>query len=228
MAAADLHFAPTLTGWNNPPAPAAWPTPVRSTVAFNRVYSIDNSEDERHWGAALFIGLKSPIQLYSRDAEYPPPTATWGEARSRGGYIDLEKVIWWEAPVISAVTPPDSIGVAVNHFREDGISTRASLARPRDENRYPGERGFAQYILDLYCHYLSAGFRIPASAGSANGVAKIALGYNRSYVYLGKQFSYETWLAGQRAGRNFVTNGPMLFVTVNGKRPGAVLPGELR
>ena len=127
---------------------------------------------------------------------------------------------------MAALVPPDSIGVAVNHFREDGISTRASLARPRDELRYPGEQGFARYILDLYSTYLSAGFRIPASAGSANGVVKIHFGYNRSYVYLGRRFSYTDWLAGQKAGRNFVTNGPMLFVNVNRVLPGSVLPGD--
>jgi hypothetical protein len=166
------------------------------------------------------------MRLYDREADYPPPSATWDEARSRGAFIDLEKLIWWEAPMMAALNPPDSIGVVVNHFREDGISTRASLSRPRDENRYPGEWGFAQYILDLYSTYLSAGFRIPASAGSANGVAKIPFGYNRSYVYLGERFSHDSWLAGQKAGRNFVTNGPMLFATVDDQLPGAILPGD--
>jgi hypothetical protein len=210
MQAADLHFAPGISGWNDSGSCEG------------------NCEDERHWGAALFIGVERPMRLYPRDAEYPPPAATWADARERGAYIDLEKLIWWEAPVIAAIMPPDSIGVAVNHFREDGVSTRASLARPRDENRYPGERDFTQYILDLYCHYVSAGFRVPASAGSANGVARNALGYNRSYVHLGKPYSDTRWLAGQRAGHNFVTDGPMVFVTVNGERPGAVLGADVR
>jgi hypothetical protein len=53
---------------------------------------------------------------------------------------------------------------------------------------------------------------------------KVPFGYNRSYVYLGDEFSPQAWLAGAKAGHNFVTNGPMLFATVNGERPGAVLP----
>src|SRR5581483_5943196 len=153
MDASDLHFAPAITEWNVDVKPASWPSEEAVSEADQRVYSVDNSEDERHWGAALFIGVKSPMHLYARNAEYPPPSVTWGEARAQGGYIDLEKLIWWEAPVMAALLPPDSIGVAVNHFREDGISTRASLARPRDEKRYPGEQGFARYILDLYCYY---------------------------------------------------------------------------
>jgi hypothetical protein len=224
MRAADVHYAPTLSCWNDTQTVTPWPETTHQAPSPDQVYSIDNCEDERPWGAALFIGVKSPMQLYPRQAQYPPPTSTWGEARSRGAFIDLEKLIWWEAPLMAALNPPDSIGVAVNHFREDGISTRASLSRPRDENRYPGEMGFARYILDLYATYLSAGFRIPASAGSANGVVKVPFAYNRSYVYLGKEFSPQSWLAGQKAGHNFVTNGPMLFATVNGEMPGAVLP----
>src|SRR5712692_5185161 len=53
------------------------------------------------------------------------------------------------------------------------------------------------------------------------------MGYNRSYVYLGKEFSYENWMAAQKAGRNFVTNGPMLLVTVNANLPGAVLARDV-
>jgi hypothetical protein len=223
MQAVDIHFAPTLTCWNDTLTLTPWPDPTDYAVPPDHVYSVDNCEDERPWGAALFLGVKSPLHLYPRQAYYPPPTSVWAEARSRGAYIDLEKLIWWEAPMMAALNPPDSIGVAVNHFREDGISTRASLSRPRDETRYPGEFGFAQYILDLYSTYLSAGFRIPASAGSANGVVKVPFGYNRSYVYLGETFSHEDWMAGQKAGRNFVTNGPMLFATVNGQMPGSVL-----
>ena len=226
MDASDLHFAPAITCFNDSLTLKVWPRQVISDIGSNRVFSMDNGEDERRWGAALFIGVKSPISLYPRNTEYPPPAQTWGAARKRGAFIDLEKVIWWESPVITALNPPDSIGVAVNHFLEDTVSTRASLARPRDETKYAGPEGFARYIFDLYDVYQNAGFRIPASAGSANGVARNVLGYNRSYVYLGSKFSYEAWLAGQKAGRNFVTNGPMLAFTVNGKISGSILPDE--
>ena len=34
------------------------------------------------------------------------------------------------------------------------------------------------------------------------------------------------WFEGHRAGRNFVTNGPMLLVQVNDRLPGTVLPSD--
>ena len=224
MDAADLHWAPAITCFNDTRILAEWPPGKLMAAGPLRLYSVDNHEDERRWGAALFIGVKSPMTLYPRMTEYPSPVETWREARKRGAYIDLEKVIWWESPVMAALMPPDSIGVAVNHFLEDSVSTRASLARPLDENRYAGAEGFARYIFDLYSTYLSAGFRIAASAGSANGVSRNVLGYNRSYVYLGSDFSAGAWLRGQKAGRNFVTNGPMLAFSVEGQLPGSVLP----
>jgi hypothetical protein len=227
LRAADLYFAPTITCFNNEFTLTPWPDNLRHRVQ-GRTYTIDNCEDERPWGAAIFVGVKSPVRLYRRDAQYPSPLATWTEARGRGAFIDLEKLIWWQAPVLAALAPPDTFGVAVNHFQEETVATRASLSRPRDESRYPGPLGFAQYVLDLYDTYLSAGFRVPASAGSANGVVRNAFGFNRSYVHLGPRFSSEAWIAGQKAGRNFVTNGPMLFATVEGKVPGEVFAEGVR
>lgn len=227
MEASDLHFAPTITRWNTQSNLDPWPARKIYTSG-TRAYSIDNCEDERGWGAALFFDVKSPLRLYSAKTErdYPPPSTTWKEGREKGAFIDLEKAIWWSAPVVAALTPPDSVGVAVNHFLEEGMLDSEASGRPRDKTAYPGQRGFADYIFDLYYTYLNSGQRLPASAGSANGVLRNPLGYNRSYVFLGNRFSFESWLAGQKAGHNFVTNGPMLFLTVNGQGPGAVLPDD--
>jgi len=48
------------------------------------------------------------------------------------------------------------------------------------------------------------------------------LGFSRVYVHLPEGFSYQAWVNGLKAGRSFVTNGPMLFATVNGQDPGYV------
>jgi hypothetical protein len=64
--------------------------------------------------------------------------------------------------------------------------------------------------------------RIPPSAGSASGVLPNPLGYNRVYVHLDGPFSYDAWWQGLRAGRCFVTNGPLLRVRANGALPGHV------
>src|SRR5262249_22045322 len=51
------------------------------------------------------------------------------------------------------------------------------------------------------------------------------LGHPRTYARLepGQEFTYQNWIEAVRAGRTFVTNGPFLFLTVNGQDPGSVI-----
>jgi hypothetical protein len=77
--------------------------------------------------------------------------------------------------------------------------------------------------MEVYYRFLNCGFRLPVSAGSASGVKAAPLGYNRVYVKLDGPFSYDRWFRALKAGRSFATNGPMLFLTVDGKSPGDLL-----
>lgn len=72
--------------------------------------------------------------------------------------------------------------------------------------------------LDYY-DYLNLGFRITAAAGSDFPWAS-TIGEVRTMVYTGDQFTPDTWFAGLKAGHTFVTNGPALFFSANGKLPG--------
>ena len=49
------------------------------------------------------------------------------------------------------------------------------------------------------------------------------VGYNRVYVQIEEDFTWKRWWDGLRAGRSFVTNGPLLRCRANGELPGAVL-----
>ena len=162
MKAADLHLAPTITRWNDRSSLEQWPQDPVYTLPEDRAYSVNNSEDERQWGAALFSNLDAPVQLYSRrqHPHHPGPVTCCQEARRLNGHIDLEKLIWWEAPVIATLISPDTVGLANNHFLEEGMLAREAWGRPRDAEKYPGQAGFTNYILDLYYIYLSAGFSV--------------------------------------------------------------------
>jgi hypothetical protein len=48
------------------------------------------------------------------------------------------------------------------------------------------------------------------------------VGHNRVYVHVDGELSYEKWWDGLRAGRSFVSNGPLLRVKANGQWPGHV------
>lgn len=75
---------------------------------------------------------------------------------------------------------------------------------------------------------LDCGLRLPLVGGSGKDSNTIPLGRVRTYAQLqpGEELSYGAWIEALRAGRTFVTNGPLLFLTVNGQAPGAVLPAH--
>jgi hypothetical protein len=70
-----------------------------------------------------------------------------------------------------------------------------------------------------YYRYLNCGFRLPVSSGTDWWIYD----HNRVFVQLEGSFTYDSWIAGLRGGRTFVSNGPLLELIVNGKGPGAVL-----
>ena len=68
--------------------------------------------------------------------------------------------------------------------------------------------------------------RGPAYGLPAPPVAQI--GNARFYAYVGGPLSFDGWFAALKSGRTFVTTGPMVLLTVNGRMPGDtvdVLPG---
>lgn len=69
---------------------------------------------------------------------------------------------------------------------------------------------------DRYYQLLNCGLAIPASTGTDWWIYD----HNRVFVQTQGAFNYDTWIAGLRAGRTFVSNGPLLELSVNGKGPG--------
>jgi hypothetical protein len=67
------------------------------------------------------------------------------------------------------------------------------------------------YTFQNYYALLDCGFRLRPTAGTANGVHPVPLGFGRVYVHLPGGFGYEAWLKGLNEGRSFVTTGPMLL-----------------
>jgi hypothetical protein len=70
-----------------------------------------------------------------------------------------------------------------------------------------------------YYDYLNLGFHITAVAGSDFPWGS-TMGEVRTFVYTGNQFSVDAWFEGLKSGHTFVSNGPALFLEVDGKLPG--------
>ena len=75
---------------------------------------------------------------------------------------------------------------------------------------------------DLWYGFLNLGYKLLPAAGSDFPYMDLP-GVVRSYVKIDGPFSVDAWFDAFRAGRLFVTNGPLLDVTVNGRSLGEEL-----
>jgi len=75
----------------------------------------------------------------------------------------------------------------------------------------------------LYYDLLSCGYRLPLTGGTDRCTWNRVVGCTaRTYVQV-DEWSHAGLVRGLRAGRSFVTNGPLLFATVAGEPPGSTL-----
>ena len=230
MRSEDLHIAPVITWWNNRSSWANRAPPEEPLVHFdgNRFYRVMAGEDEREGGALMFFGRRRPLAITGSSREYPSPMKFIQQARQDGPFskssvwIDVEKPFWWDVPIWLASGQIDSIGLANNHMCRSSVYASEAWGRPRDTKRLPPPLGNGYWTQEIYYHLLNCGLRVPPSAGSASGVLPNPLGYNRVYVHLGQDFGYEKWWEGLKAGRSFVTNGPLLICRADGRLPGHV------
>jgi len=227
--AEDLNIAPNITVWND------WRysnddvkiVPKDGIVNVDRThaFSILTQEDERKGGAVLLLNLDSPIDLGLTTDWHPAGFEYCQVAKERNFIVDQEKPFWWEAPVNVALGGVDTIGILNNHIQRAEIMDNEAWGKPRDLDKHPGYMGFVHNVLDLYYHYLNLGLKLPISAGSASGVLKNPVGFNRLYVHLSEDFNCRNWFQGMKDGCSFATNGPMLFFSINNCESGDTVTG---
>jgi hypothetical protein len=90
--------------------------------------------------------------------------------------------------------------------------------------------GFSDHrsTASVWYRFLNSGFRLPAGGGT-DAMANFAslrgpVGLNRVYLPVPEgALSFSRWIETLREGRSFVTNGPLVWLTVGGKSPGEVL-----
>jgi hypothetical protein len=82
-----------------------------------------------------------------------------------------------------------------------------------------------QSCLALWSALLMCGIRIPMVGGSGKASNCDLLGNTRTYAKLAQNepFTYRNWIAAIRAGRTFVSTGPVISMEVDGHGPGEVI-----
>ncbi len=78
--------------------------------------------------------------------------------------------------------------------------------------------------LGLWYRFLNIGAKLPATAGTDKMFNVQVAGSVRTYVHLDdEELTYDNWIAGIKRGETFVTTGPMIWLTADGKPIGAHL-----
>ncbi|MFG0336010.1 MAG: CehA/McbA family metallohydrolase [Maioricimonas sp. JB049] len=188
----------------------------------NTEYEIFTVGEKRHTLGALF--LLNHRSVFDRGV--PPWELVVRQARSEGALFDMDKLDWPFSMMLPVMADGSLYELANNHIWRTGFAFRnwnsatTPWLQPPWGARQGNEREWLHYTLGMYYTLLNTGRKMSPTAGTANGVHPVPAGFSRVYVHLPDGFSYEKWLDGLKAGRSFVTTGPMLFATVSGRDPG--------
>ena len=170
---------------------------------------VDCGEENRHnsshgggSGHVMFLRIRNLVEPVSRgelvsdfDPDYPPICYACDDARRQGGLVLWCHNGWgMEAPVAAALGKLDAFNLFDPCWKD------------------------LEY--DIWYRLLNCGIALPASTGTDWFVCA----NNRVYVSTDGEFTYESWLRGLQQGRTFITNGPALFIDVEGESPGSSIP----
>ena len=248
MLAEDLNVAFPVTFWtiNAFEAPGLAPSPLRrqgpspfgprrdlgtavipidaTHVMFprNTEYEVFSVGERRHVLGAVFILNHQTV--FRRGM---PPVAELAEqAHREGALLDLDKHSWPWSLMLVPVAKVDLFELSNNSVWRTQFGFRRSQVKPAEYMKVESdaggmtEWGWLNFGFETYYALLNCGFRLKPTAGTASGVHPVPLGYSRVYVHLNQRFAAQDWIDGLRQGTSFVTTGPMLFATLNGRHPG--------
>jgi hypothetical protein len=220
-------FAPPTAGDKSSRVPEKDLIPIDPTHVIatrNTEYEIFTVGGKQHTlGAVFALHHGKPFET-----GVPPVTDVAREAHGRGALLDLDKHDWPWSLALVPLMEIDLFELANNHVWRTEFAFRnwttpaASYMGLPDGGKSGGERDWILYGLRTWYALLDCGYRLRPTAGTASGVHPVPLGFSRVYVKVDGKFTFEKWFGGLGEGRSFVTTGPMLLVTMNGRDPGAV------
>jgi hypothetical protein len=231
MEAEDLHVVELITWPDRKSLLPKSGMPDDPLVEFgaHRYYHLAAGRDVRPGGTLLFYNLnKGDGNLFQKKipvpfSEYPPQQELIIAAKQEpAAWVDAQQAYAWDLPLWVASGKLDSLQLAGSNLGRNSAATSEGSGRPRDQRLYPAMSGNGRWTEAIYYQLLNCGLRIPPTAGSGSGSVANPLGYNRMYVHVEGELTYERWWDALRAGRVIVTNGPLIRPNVEGEMPGHV------
>jgi hypothetical protein len=210
MDAEGLDFGASLQWWNGPKLE---PTPDSRISVFD-------AEVENPWGAVYLNGLREPLSVPWDAKRSNLPFVR--EARRQGALIAYQGGWSREVLLDALLGYVDVVNICNNNFHRYRFQPRpqnSNLLEVRGLPIFPGTaEGMMLLNMESYYRLLNCGLRLAAGAESATGAKTTPAGYNRAYIRAARNPTIRQFREAWRSGHNFVTNGPMVFLTVTGSR----------
>jgi len=222
MEAEDLNVANILSS-DFTEDQAVFEGRVNSNSGGDRLIYVNQEFRNHHLGHMCLLNLKKLIEPVKPAHPYQHPLHldVCDRVHAQGGYVSWAHFPSWPG----AESPLD---VAMEKL--DGLEIM-SVLEPREFPLY-----LKQVVTDaepnsglhLWYRFLNCGFRLTATAGTDKMTTWVTAGSNRVYAQLEGAFTYQSWIDALKAGNTFVSNSPLLSLTVNGRPPGATLHLEAK
>jgi hypothetical protein len=161
-------------------------------------------ENRQHMlGHAVVWGLKEPVMPWCSDGP---------DEAELGGALDATLSDW-----------------ADRTHAQGGTFVAAHFPKPNGEPAVLVATGRADAVEMLaqsddglleYYRYLNSGYQLPLVGGTDKMSSAVPVGLYRTYARLDEEFSYEAWCRAVRAGRTFLSGGPLVTLSVDGHEPG--------
>lgn len=189
------------------------------------------NKEQRIPDVGHFTGKPDAVSTLTRllfhSQEYHPPF--WGHATflNLKRHLVMPDYVGYQNTVVDSIFPSNTTPFQVAR-EQGGLAGYAHGAGPHFaadlalDNVDFVEANALAGMEPLYRAW-NCGYKVVASAGEdafPNFYRSYILGSNRVYVRSGPKLDYDKWTADFRAGRSFVTSGPLVLLKVNGREPG--------
>ena len=167
-----------------------------------------SQENRQHMlGHLTLWGLKEPIM----------PWCSGGPNEAElGGSLEVTLSAWADAARAQGGT------VIIPHLPTPNGEPATLIATGRADAVEMLVQG--DYEHNEYYRYLNCGYRLPLVGGTDKMSSAVAVGMYRTYAHIpDEEFTYESWCRAVRAGRTFLSGGPMIDFRVDGAHIGDTL-----
>lgn len=223
------HFHMNYSGvYFNPPEQQMFQAAAEDVDVLNNLIC---NKEQRIPDIGHFTGRPDPVSSERRvlfhSQEYHPPF--WGHASflNLKEHIVIPDYVGYQNTIVNSLYPSNTTAFRVARAQGAlaGYAHSAGPHFPVDlalENVDFVEANTWEGLEPLYRAW-NLGYDVVASAGEdafGNFYRSYILASNRVYVKSGDELDYDQWTADFRAGRSFVSAGPLVYFTLDGKDPG--------